>query len=120
MADVFISYSRKDNQMGFVTHLYERLVADRISTWMDKTDIPPAVDFVKEISLSIDSANYFLFVLSPNSIDSDYCTIELERAVQNGKILVPVVREEVEPKLVPKALRQLNWIFLRATDSFEE
>src|SRR5262249_39363931 len=76
-------------------------------------------DFLREITDSIDAANYFLFVLSPNSIASDYCLAELERAEQGGKILVPVIREDVASNLVPEELRRLNWIFLRATDSFD-
>ena len=55
MPDVFISYSRRDNQIvppdtdGFVTLLANGLEAHGVDVWMAKRDITPANDFQKDI-----------------------------------------------------------------------
>ena len=47
MADVFISYSRKDKE--FVRSLHEALARHNRDTWVDWEDIPLTADWLKEI-----------------------------------------------------------------------
>lgn len=119
MSDVFISYARKDNQDGFVTRLFEALERHQFDAWMDKQDIPPAVDFLKEIYPAIDAADTFLFIISPNSAASEYCLKELERALQLNKRLIPILRRETNSDRVHPKLRALNWIFATHDEDFE-
>ena len=116
-ADVFISYSRKD--MNFVRRLNEALERYQQKTWVDLEDIRPAEEWSKRIDVGIESANNFIFVISANSLASPECERELAHAVEHGKRIVPVVYGDVDPKKAPAALANLNLIFSRGKDDFE-
>ncbi|MEO6567771.1 MAG: toll/interleukin-1 receptor domain-containing protein, partial [Opitutaceae bacterium] len=130
MADVFISYSRKDS--AFVKRLDEALTSRGRKTWVDWEGIAPTEEFMQAIYAAIDSADTFVFVLSPDSIASAVCGMEIAHAVASNKRMVPVVAREVSgaapppppPReaggpAVPEALAKLNWIFCRDTDGFD-
>jgi len=117
MSDVFISYSRRD--IDFVLHLFDQLVARDREPWADWQDIPPTADWLAEIYRGIEATNTFLFVISPDSVASEICTLEIEHAVKHNKRLVPVVWKEVEDSQVHPTMTAHNWVFLRAEDDFE-
>ena len=50
MADVFISYSRKDK--GFATRLHQALTGRQREAWVDLEDIPPTAEWRETISRS--------------------------------------------------------------------
>ena len=93
--DIFISYSRRDKD--FVRHLWESLTQKaEQKVWVDWEDIPPTADWRQEIYLGIEAANNFIFVISPHSVRSVVCGEELAHAIEHGKRLVPIVREDVD------------------------
>ena len=116
MTDVFISYSRKDQD--FVRHLHEALAEHDRETWVDWEGIPPTAEWMKEIYAAIDKANTFVFVISPDSILSDVCKQEIEYAAKQQKRFIPLVWRQVETSAIPDDLRKLNWIFFRESDDF--
>ena len=65
MADVFISYSRKDK--SFVQRLFEALETDSRDAWVDWEDIPLTADWWAEIQEGIEASDTFVFVISPDS-----------------------------------------------------
>ena len=89
MADVFISYSRKD--IDFVHRVFDVLTARDRDPWADWQDIPPTADWLNEIYQGIEAADSFLFVISPDSVISEICTLEIEHAIKHNKRLVPIV-----------------------------
>lgn len=117
MAKIFISYSRKN--FAFVKRLTDELQKREMDFWVDMEDIPPSVDWMKEIQKNIEEADNFLFVISPDSIESKICIEELEIAVKNGKRLFPVVAHEIEWDDAPPELSHLNYIFFRESDDFD-
>ena len=54
MADVFISYSRKD--IAFARLLHKALKANGLETWIDWQDIPPSTDWLAEVYEAIEQA----------------------------------------------------------------
>jgi len=117
MTDVFISYSRKDKE--FVKTLHQALTESQYNTWVDWEDIPLTADWWEEIKAGIESANTFLFVISPDSISSKVCAQEIEHAVANNKRLLPIVRRDgFDMNLVNPSLGKHNWLFFRAGDDF--
>ncbi|MDP6599671.1 MAG: toll/interleukin-1 receptor domain-containing protein, partial [Candidatus Poribacteria bacterium] len=117
MSDVFISYSRRD--IDFVRHLFDQLTARDREPWADWQDIPATADWLAEIYRGIEAADSFLFVISPDSVASEICTLEIEHAVKHNKRLVPVVWKEVEDHQVHSAMTAHNWVFMRQQDDFE-
>jgi hypothetical protein len=63
MADVFISYSRKDN--SFVHRLDEALKSRGREAWVDWEGIRPTEEFMQAIYCAIEAADTFIFVLTP-------------------------------------------------------
>ena len=71
MADAFISYSRKDK--GFVHRLDEALKSHKREAWVDWEGIRPTEEFMQAIFAAIESADTFIFVLTPDSVASPVC-----------------------------------------------
>ena len=117
MADIFISYSRKDK--AYIGRLHDALTRRQRVAWVDWEDIPPSVEWFERIKKGIEAARAFIFVISPQSVRSPICAQELEHAVACQKRLIPVVWGEVDAQEVPQPLRKLNWVFLREQDDFE-
>lgn len=118
MAKLFISYSRKDSQTA--RKLIQALRDIGQEVWVDWEDIPPAVDWLEQIFLGIEGSDAFIFLVSPHSIISEVCNVEVGRAAQNNKRIIPVVLQEVDPKTTNEIIRKLNWTFIREADDFDE
>jgi WD40 repeat protein len=93
MADIFVSYSRENSE--FVRQLFDELVERGREAWVDWEDIPLTADWWQEIQQGIDEADAFLFVISPASIISPVCQLEVQYAAHHKKRLIPVVLGEV-------------------------
>ena len=119
MNQLFISYSRKD--VDFARRITERFEAEGLEAWVDWQDIPPSVDWMKEIQTGIEEADIFLYLVSPDSISSKVCAEEVGHAVLNGKRIIPVIVREIDAKTAPDTITHLNWIFFsRPQDQFED
>ncbi|MFN8371620.1 MAG: toll/interleukin-1 receptor domain-containing protein, partial [Anaerolineae bacterium] len=104
MADVFLSYSRKDKT--FVERVHASLAADGRDVWVDWEDIPLTADWWGEICSGIEAANTFIFVISPDSVSSPVCNMEIDHATRHNKRLVPIVRIPADEKAMLANLTQ--------------
>lgn len=118
MAKLFVSYSRKDS--GTARKLIEAFKSIQQEVWVDWEAIPPAVDWLEQIFQGIEESDAFIFLLSPDSVASEVCKVEIGRAALNNKRIVPIVLRDVDPKLAHDDIRKLNWTYIRETDNFEE
>ncbi|MEB3231699.1 MAG: TIR domain-containing protein [Leptolyngbyaceae bacterium] len=91
--DIFISYGRRDS-LEFASRLNRRLVDLGFTVWFDYDDIPLGVDYQKQIDDGIERADNILFVISPHSINSPYCGLELELALKHQKRIIPLLHVE--------------------------
>lgn len=117
MPQVFISYSRHDKV--FVQQLNDALKVAERETSIDIADILPAEEWAKRIDAMIRESDNFLFVITPDSVDSTQCMRELNLAVENNKRLIPILRIQPSVEMIPTALEELNWIYIREQDEFE-
>jgi WD40 repeat protein len=113
--DVFLSYSRRDQP--FVLRLRSALEAAGWGVWVDEEDIPPAAEWRDELASGIRAAHTFVFVLSPDSVASDYCQWELEQAVALGKRLIPLVIRDIDD--APEEVAARQYVFMREQDDFD-
>lgn len=118
MADVFISYAHKDQE--FVDKLCSKLEEHRRKAWLDREDIPITAKWLEEVYSGIEKADTFAFVISPDSVHSDYCRLELAHAVKNKKRIAPIWYRDVPQEELPADLSSHQWSFFRDTDDFEE
>ena len=70
--------------------MFDQLTSRDREPWADWQDIPPTADWLAEIYHGIEAADSFLFIISPDSVTSEVCTLEIEHSVTHNKRLVPV------------------------------
>ena len=87
---LFISYSSEDRYTVWplVDNLEHRL---HTRCWIDKEKIKVGEDFVNAIYEGIDNADAVLFMLSDNSIASEWTRKEIDHASETGKRIIPLV-----------------------------
>ena len=122
MAEIFLSYSRRDQD--FVKKLHDYLISDSRDVWVDWESIPLTADWFEEIKAGIEGADAFLFVISPDSVRSEVCAAEIEHALNMNKRFVPLLyRELVEAHdkaaLHPK-ISSHNWTFMRTDEEYQQ
>lgn len=111
MADVFVSYSRRD--AAFVTALVGRLEAAGCTAWLDQQGIPPSAEWMREILGAIESADCFVYVVSPDAVASEVCALELRHALDNHKRILPVLRRPAAPGTLAPEIDRLQWVECR-------
>jgi tetratricopeptide (TPR) repeat protein len=136
MADVFISYSRHDSE--FVQRLNNAFISAGRLAWVDWQNIPRGEDWWREIERGIEEAESFVVVISQHWLTSEICQRELAYARQNGKRLLPLIRERIQDDLEKRieaswsqtdwepvahanweAIRHINWIVFDDEHVFE-
>jgi hypothetical protein len=93
MADVFISYSKKDENVARL--ISERLRAAGFSVWWDNR-IMPGNTWDEVIQGALDSAACVVVLWSKNSVESQWVK---EEASYKRDTLVPILIEKVDPPL---------------------
>jgi hypothetical protein len=112
MPDLFISYSRKD--ADFVRRLSNALANAQREAWVDWRDIPPTAEWLEEIRSGIENSDNFLFVISPDSVESPICQSELSHAVQLNKRMIPLLYRDVPSPALTGPLGKIHFLFFRA------
>jgi len=111
MAQIFISYSRKD--IGFIRKLAGDLEKAGYSVWWDLTDLRGGDDWPREIPKAIAASQFFIVVLSPNSIVSDWVEKEYTQALSLRKKIIPVMLERSD---IPFSLNTINYVDFTSDD----
>ena len=113
--DIFISYSREDQQQ--VVKLVEHLRGEGLNVWMDETDIHGATIWTKEIVEAIRAAELFILAISHHSTGSKNVVKELALASEREKIILPIYLEQCEiPETMEYQLAGIQNIALHTLD----
>lgn len=105
----FISYSREDSE--FALRLARDLKAAGASVWIDQLDITAGAHWDNAIENALLDAPQMLVVLTPASSQSSNVRNEISFALDQGKIVVPVIYKDC---IVPLQLQRQNRIDFRA------
>jgi len=111
VSHIFVSYSRKD--LKIARPIVNALTKDNLDVWVDWEDIPRGEEFEREIQQGIEGSDIFLFLASPDSVQSEWCNKEIAHAVKNGKRILPIVIRDADPKIIHPEISKRNWIFCR-------
>jgi len=87
--DIFISYSRRDQE--FVTRLARDLHAQVAGVWFDQSTIQTGQKWHDEIMDGIRECKAFILVLSPDAVESKYVREEVNKALELGKTIFPIL-----------------------------
>lgn len=101
--DVFVSYARADS--GFADTLTAALIENGRRPWVDRRELLPSEQWQEALRRGIEASEVFLFIATPTSIASHWCTQELAWADEWGKRIIPVVRQPVDPGALPGVVR---------------
>ncbi|MEM9953916.1 MAG: toll/interleukin-1 receptor domain-containing protein [Chloroflexota bacterium] len=86
MVKIFISYSRVDIE---AVKQFAELLGYGCDVWYD-TGIVGGEDWWERIISEIDKCEFYIYLLSRDSIESEYCEKELNYALENRKHIIPV------------------------------
>lgn len=120
--DIFISYSRRDQE--FVTRLASDLNTQVANVWFDQSTIQLGQKWHDEIMDGIRECKAFILVLSPDSMESKYVQEEVNKALELGKTIFPVIYRPAKWTGQFETLtREIQTLDLRSgsyTDSFHK
>lgn len=104
---VFFSYAR-DPDEEFVNRLDCELRNAGIETWLDSRSIPYGEEWRQEIQRSVKQATVIVFLVSSQSIDSEYCKWELDLALSLGKKTIPLLRSpKLDEPRIPASIKSI-------------
>jgi tetratricopeptide (TPR) repeat protein len=116
--NVFVSYSRKDEQ--FARRTVAALENRGIKAKIDTRDLPNLAEWRRELLHFIRSADAVVFIVSRNSIDSPLCQWEVSQVAVLNKRLAPVVLERVDDdRIIPETIASINYLFFDPPNDFE-
>lgn len=109
MDHIFICYSRKDQDQAI--QLKKALEDQGKDIWLDQEDLPASSIWRDEIRNAITESVAFIFLLSSNSINSEYCQKEFKHARQLNKKIFPVLLPSLTDKDVSDDISVFQWLY---------
>lgn len=94
MADIFISYSRRDSEQALA--IAGQLRGAGADVWMDTSSLTAAETWSAEIVSAIRSCHTLIVLLSPASVASKNVMKEVGLASERDKRIVPILLQECE------------------------
>ncbi|KZN32789.1 hypothetical protein N474_18910 [Pseudoalteromonas luteoviolacea CPMOR-2] len=119
--DVFISYGRRHSK-EFAVQLRQSLIDQGYKVWLDTENIAIAVEFQQKIDEGIRYAHNFCFILSPHSVNSEYCNRELQTALALNKRIIPIHHMDMGASEgdIPEKLQKLNWMMFNSNRTYTQ
>lgn len=108
MEHVFICYSRKDQNVAL--QLKEILANAGKNVWIDVKDLPASSIWRSEIQYAIRESIAFVYLVSSNSLESEYCQKEFEFACELNKRIFPILLPEISDKDIPEIVSLRQWL----------
>ncbi len=88
---LFVSYSHRD--VTSVRPILERIDKEKFRFWYDDT-MEIGEDFRNELRDKIEKCTAFLLFISPSSMESKYCGMEIITAFKNNKRIYPIYLDD--------------------------
>ncbi len=108
MAQVFISYAEADKEMK--EKVGKTLMRHGFTIWTPEVDIKTGIDFQDAINQGIEEADNIVYLLSPNSLCSQYCQQELDYAFALDKRIITLLIEDTDIAQAPRKIQGLQFI----------
>ncbi|MEZ2233408.1 TIR domain-containing protein [Microcoleus sp.] len=116
MTQVFVSYSEQDK--ATMEKIRNSLRRESLTVWTNTTDIQTGEDFQSAIDRGIEQTDNLVYLLSPDSVQSEYVRKEIDYALSLHKRIIPILVRETSAEKMPNALQNLQYIDL--TDNVKE
>jgi nucleotide-binding universal stress UspA family protein len=107
--DVFLSYSRADNEM--MRRVYASLQAGGVRVWMDQEELEPGTpSWKRAIQHAIDESAAVVVLLSPDAKSSKWVEAELDYAEGQQKKIFPLLVRGDKSSAVPFGYTMAQWL----------
>jgi hypothetical protein len=106
---VFISYSRRDSA-EFADELVVGLEDHGFAPFLDRHDIKPGESWEARLGGLIEQSDTIVFVISPESVKSERCVWEVDKALALSKRVLPVIYKSVPDAEIPAKLSKLQFV----------
>lgn len=112
--EMFFCYAREDeNERNEIRKL---LNLNGITSWVDTSDIKKGVRFGEAINTGIEQADNFLYLISPASVESKYCLMEIKHVVKFNKRIIPILLKDTDITSIPEEIRQIQFVDFTSVD----
>lgn len=101
----FLSYARADAVQAL--RLADDLIAAGVSVWVDQYDIRPSQHWDRAVETAVRACAGMIVILSPRSVASPNVADEVSVAIDDGKILIPVL---IETCVLPLRMTRMQFI----------
>ena len=115
MSQVFIAYSRKNRDLAL--SLKSTLEDAGHDVWIDLEDLPAASSWRVEIQEAIEKSIAFIYLLSLDSVNSQYCQNEFRYARELNKKIIPILLPGMKDSSIPAEVAEIQWL---VWDDFEK
>jgi hypothetical protein len=109
MLTSFFSYARSDSEL--VLRLAKELRTAGASVWIDQLDILGGERWDQAVEAALRRCHRLVVALSPASVSSNSVMDEVSYALDEGKLLIPVLLADCQ---IPLRLRRLQYIDFRS------
>jgi hypothetical protein len=113
MAQIFISYNRRN--LDAVKTLAHDLQETGNHVWFDQSLIG-GQHWWDNILLGICKSDIFVFIITPESLESHACIQELTYASQLRKAILPILLSKVDTDLLPRPLSEIHYVDYQRQD----
>ena len=110
IGSVFISHSAKNPDYQVTKSLAGALEKSGFDVWWDEKRLELGNLFTVEILEAIIRQHFFIYIISPRSVASEWCARELTRATELGKDIMPLLLEKVPVGKQPLELAGLHYV----------
>ena len=107
-ASTFVSYARDDSQ--FALRLVNDLKSAGAIVWLDQLDIAPGQRWDRTVEEALAACPRVLVVLSPSSVESNNVMDEVSFALEQGKVVIPVLHRDCT---IPLRLRRMQYVDMK-------
>lgn len=103
--DVFISYSTKNSDIA--NHVRKNFESHGITCWMAPFSIPGGSNYTREIPYGILNSKLAVVIVSLDSLKSVWVQKEIEYIVDNEKILIPFILDDIDNDRLEEPFRSI-------------
>lgn len=107
MNQIFISYSRKDYK--YTEFLRKKLEDANLVVWVDVDELHASSIWWDELQNAIRKSIALIFIVSSNSINSEYCKREFLFAKEEKIKIIPIRLPGMLDKDVPDNIQRIHW-----------
>ncbi len=110
--DVFIASAEKEKEGNNITReqIVYMLALQGYTSWTHINDLNSGVDFHKAIKKGVEGADNLIFMITKESLKSEYCIEELEYAISLNKRIIPLRLELIPEVDFPPILKEIQYI----------